>query len=199
MRLIGKTPKYVLLLSIIVVAASYVSAQDASTPNEIPTVSFCELVAHPEAYDQKVVRVSVVYLAAFEGSIMREQSCKDALPSWVEFDASYKSKTDRKVFKRFSRLTDTSPVQSGRNIDYPDRTVRVTWVGKFYGVLRTETVGSITRKRGYGHMGSYLYKFTVLKIDAVEEFRYALNRRHTRSSVSEGVLIPAAARDLART
>src|SRR4051812_17666124 len=40
--------------------------QPSSFSEEIPTVSFCDLLAHPELYKDRVVRVRAVYVANFE-------------------------------------------------------------------------------------------------------------------------------------
>ena len=61
-----------ILLSVVFLALSCLSVtgQEQKTPQEILTVTYCDLVREPTFYDNKVVRVTANYLAAFEGSIL---------------------------------------------------------------------------------------------------------------------------------
>jgi hypothetical protein len=42
---------------------------------EIPTVTFCELVRHPQLYFDKVVRVTATHMQATEGSYLSDDAC----------------------------------------------------------------------------------------------------------------------------
>src|SRR5947207_14705388 len=49
--------------------------QPSSFSEEIPTVSFCDLLAHSELYKDRVVRVRAVYVANFESSVLYDARC----------------------------------------------------------------------------------------------------------------------------
>jgi hypothetical protein len=132
------------------------------------TVDFCDLVHRAAVYDQKLIRVRALYIAGFEGSQFRKLDCDDK-DVWVEFDPSLERNSKRKVFKTFSRLTDTSPVVTpGGGLDHPTRTVEVVAVGRFDGARQSYKVGNMTRTQGYGHLNGFDFRFTVLLIEEVK-------------------------------
>jgi hypothetical protein len=53
------------------------STQSSNSSEKIPTVRFCDLVARPELYDNKVVRVRASYLANFESAMFYDLKCND--------------------------------------------------------------------------------------------------------------------------
>ena len=145
-----------------------VTGQEQKQLEEILTVTYCDLVREPIFYDNKLVRVTANYLAAFEGSIMSDSSC-DGKDTWVEFDVKLKDATTRKIWKKFDRLTDTSSEYKNGSINHPSRQVKVTWVGLFRGVKRTELFGKRTVPLGYGHLNGFNFQFTVQKVEEVSK------------------------------
>ena len=145
-----------------------VVGQKQKLPQEILTVTYCELVREPTFYDNKVVRITANYIAAFEGSIIRDSDC-DGKDSWVRFDAKVKDATPHKIWKKFDRLTDTSPEHKNGGVNYPSRLVKVTWIGLFQGVKRAQKIGNITLPLGYGHMNGFDFLFVVQKVEAVSK------------------------------
>jgi len=93
--------------SLIVLAALLLAAPQENKPSvlkaraAVPTVDYCELLREPAAYDKKVVRVKVLYVAGFEVAAFEHPSCDEERSTWVEFDRSESSCTDKKVRKAF--------------------------------------------------------------------------------------------------
>ena len=145
-----------------------VAGQEQKQPQEILSVAYCDLVREPTFYDNKVVRVTANYLAAFEGSIMSDSAC-DRKDTWVRFDAKIKDATPRKIWKKFDRLTDTSPEYKNGGVNYPSRQVKVTWVGLFLGVKRAQKIGNLTLPLGYGHLNGFDFQFVVQKVEEVSK------------------------------
>ncbi len=160
-----------ILLGVVFLALSCLSVagQEQKPPQEIPTVAYCDLVREPALYDNKVVRVTANYFVAFEGSIMRDFAC-DGKDTWVEFDAAIEKSTPRKIWKKFDRWTDASPVRNKTGgIDHPSRQVNVTWVGLFQGVKRTQLFGKRTVPLGFGHMNGFSFQFIAQKVESVSK------------------------------
>jgi hypothetical protein len=53
------------------------STQSSESSEKIPTVPFCDLVARPELYDNKVVRVRASYFANFESDMFYDLKCNN--------------------------------------------------------------------------------------------------------------------------
>ena len=159
-----------ILFGVVFLALSCLSitGQEQKPPQEIPTIAYCDLVREPIFYDNKVVRISVNYIAAFEGSIIRDSDC-DGKDTWVRFDAKVKDATPRKIWKKFDRLTDTSPEYKNGGVNYPSRLVKVTWIGLFQGVKRAQKIGNLTLPLGYGHMNGFDFQFVVQKVETVSK------------------------------
>lgn len=143
------------------------AAQEQKTSLEIPTVAFCDIVRQPALYDNKVVRIKAKYLVAFEGSVMSDTACEET--AWVKFDSSVEKLTPRKVWKKFDRWTDVSPIHKNNSITYPTGEVIVTWVGLFQGIKPAQKIGKINLSLGFGHMNSYDFQFVVQKIEEVSK------------------------------
>ncbi|HLM60061.1 MAG TPA: hypothetical protein VK308_04605 [Pyrinomonadaceae bacterium] len=47
-----------------------------SIVEEIPTIDFCELLSHPELYDQRVIRIKARYFRALENSRFEMPDCR---------------------------------------------------------------------------------------------------------------------------
>ena len=76
----------VLLLNILPAQAQNTKPADAS---DIPTVTLCELVYNPDAFDGKEVRLRATYLSNSKVAAFVDQNCmaKDKR-TWVEFDGT---------------------------------------------------------------------------------------------------------------
>lgn len=142
-------------------------AQERKVSEEVPTISYCDLVREPSLNDQKIVRVKVTYIVGFEGSIMYDLSCGRE-DSWVKFDPVVETSSDSKVLKRFWRLANAKPERThGGGINYPIRRVEVVWVGRFEGIKPTQKIGERTFSFGFGHLNAFDYQFNVQRIEQV--------------------------------
>jgi hypothetical protein len=135
---------------------------------DVPTIAYCDLVREAELNDKKLVRVRAVYIVGFEGSLFFDPAC-EGKEAWVQFDPSYEKSTKSKLLKRFRNLSNASPVKTaGGGINFPTKRVEILAVGTFDGIRPTQKLGSITLHTGFGHMNSYDYQFTVLRIEDVK-------------------------------
>lgn len=101
--------KQVIVISFLLAAMSqFVRGQEMKTPEDIPTVEYCDLVREPTSYDQKIVRVKVTYVVGFEASIMYDLTC-GRRNTWVRFEPMSETATSRSVLQKFRRLADATP------------------------------------------------------------------------------------------
>jgi photosystem II stability/assembly factor-like uncharacterized protein len=123
---------------------------NGSPPSAAQTVRLCDLIARPEFYRNKVVRVDTMAVATFELSFMYDADCAWPKPGVdLGFDSE---ETSLKV----TPLLDFS---RGRNAE---RRAYVMLVGRFEG----------PRRGGYGHLGGFEFRFTaseVLKVEPVPD------------------------------
>lgn len=120
-------------------------------------VSLCELTAHPEAYDGKMVRVAGVYVAGFEAARLEDaRRCADQ-EVWVEFSPAYERETAPRMLRRWNRAFATSEDRCSGVSYSPSFRVNVTFVGLF------ET----KKDRRFGHLSRYEHKLTVQSIERV--------------------------------
>src|SRR6266700_754323 len=92
--------------------------QSRNSSDQLPTLTYCDLVHEPLTYDKKEVRVRAVYLDGFEASIFYDPECATK-GTWVKFDIAAETATDKKVWKKFRRFADASPVRThGGGINY---------------------------------------------------------------------------------
>ncbi len=146
-------------------------AQIQKTKDEVPTVSFCELVDKPTLYDEKHVRVEAFYTSDFEAAFMYDETCGEPIKrAWVSFDSDIEKLTEREIWKDYEKyVSDNQAVQPQTKADCKLHRYKFTWTGLFKGVKPTFKVGNRIVSQGFGHMNSYAYKFTAQKIEKVIE------------------------------
>ena len=146
MRLLAASLLITALTSSFVQGQNSSSQQKSSTAMEIPTITFCEMIQRPEAYDNKTVRVKAIYRFGFEWSELYSIDCwSRENRTWVDFDESFESNSDSKLTKKVEGNGDKG------------RTVAVVFVGKFHG-----------SGGGYGHLSIYKYKFQVNRVEKAD-------------------------------
>jgi hypothetical protein len=103
---------------------------------EIPTVEHCAIVANPELYDGKEIRVRGIYsVCGTNDSKFFSSSCGDAHTLWVEFNPTYQSCSQPKTVKSLAEMRRKSggrwsrPHGSVVLLEY--RAAEVEFVGKF--------------------------------------------------------------------
>ena len=140
-------------------------AQNKQMYADVPTISYCELINNAEKYDQRFVRVRVTYSISFEQALFFDESCENVRVSWAEFIQASEDNTKAYLLKKLHRLIKR------RRLDTP-RKAELLIVGKFDGerqisILKTP-VKTFTFSIGFGHMNSFDYQLTVLKIEEVK-------------------------------
>lgn len=116
--------------------------------DDIPTVTYCELVRNPDRFHERVVRISAVYERGFEKSYLFDRECTNGqLQTWVSHDKSIVLKGESEEAKKNRMITGF-----GR--------WSVTMVGKF---LRA------TPPERFGHMGCCQYEFDIVRIEKSEK------------------------------
>jgi hypothetical protein len=70
---------------------------EPSVDTEVTTISFCDLLRDPAAYNKKVVRMSAILSTGFEVSRLENPACPDAPSMWAEFgvDSCTKSQLNK--------------------------------------------------------------------------------------------------------
>ena len=62
------------------------SKAQANNSQEIPTLTYSELIKNKEIYVEKIIRVKAIHIYGFEWSFLCDANCKSRKPeTWVEF------------------------------------------------------------------------------------------------------------------
>ncbi len=135
------------------------SATIISGLREIPTVSFCELVSHPDAYERKTVRVRATFISNFESNLLFDPKCSGKKNMvWFMLDCETDATCD------VLRQTLTSNLQgdpfSGEQGDF-----------LFIGQLKFPKPG-----QRFGVQGGFRLGFSVSQIEQVDSVKPDSNR-----------------------
>ena len=116
---------------------------DSADLTNAQTVAYCEILNHPEAYKNKLIRVRALYETDFELASISAPPCSTSIPmTWVEFEKDWEHRTRW----RFRRAVSRQPW-------------RVPMDLVFVGVFRTEG--------HYGHMDMYSFLLDVYKVESI--------------------------------
>jgi hypothetical protein len=114
------------------------------------TVDFCELIQHPDRYDQKLVRIQAIEAFDMENAFLYDPVCS-VVGTYVWASSGCSSE---KSCERTRRLI-------GKNLrlhkEYGVSRVAVIAVGRFKG----------PSEKGYGHLDGYKFSFDFMKIETV--------------------------------
>lgn len=125
---------------------------------QIPDVAFCELVSHPDRYDNQIVRTQALIYHGFEASVLYHAKCQ-RFDTWAAYDSSYDGKTNQG--KRLYKL-----LTKGNSGDY--NFAQVTLIGRFLGKKQVAyRLKDKTFYMGYGHLNMFDYQFTIMRLDDV--------------------------------
>jgi hypothetical protein len=136
------------------IAADCASQGQVASPAKRPdvdlggaqTITYCEILSHPETFNNKTIRVRALYETDFESAALTAPSCNALVPmTWVEFEESWESRTRWRL--RHALANQKWRVQ--RDV-------------VFIGVFKTDG--------HYGHMDMYPFLFKVYKVEAVRPF-----------------------------
>lgn len=125
---------------------------------DIPTVSFCDLVSHPDKYDNQIIRTQAIIYYGFEASVLYHVNC-DRFDTWAAYDNSYdgKTKQGKKLYKMLTK---------GDGGDY--NSAQVTIVGRFLGKKPVAyRLKDKTYYMGYGHLNMFDYQLKIMRLDDV--------------------------------
>lgn len=108
------------------------------------TISYCDLIENPGAFDGKLVRVRALYETDFEKSALTAPACATPLPmTWVDFEAAWEPRTSWRVRRAMNAARSKWNVQTD-----------VVLVGKF-------------KAGAFGHNGMYPFLLQVYKVEAL--------------------------------
>ena len=136
-----------LIAILIAVTTCACAAQEAKTnDNTIPKVTYCELIKHPEKFDDKVIEVTAVYGNGFEQSYLYDKDlCNQGMSqaqTWVAYDKSFVMEGDSEEAKTNSKISG-------------------------FGVWEVTAIGRFKRAKEpgrFGHLGCCVYQFSFMKI-----------------------------------
>jgi hypothetical protein len=136
----------VVVASVVLVPCGQCNAADTINDEitNAQTVAYCDVLSHPDAFKDKMIRVRALYETDFEESALTAPSCALPFPmTWVKFDESWKSRTSWRV--RHAKNNAEWGVQSD-----------VVFIGR----LRTDG--------HFGHLDMYPLLLEVFKVEAVK-------------------------------
>ena len=103
-----------LTIILIAVTTCACAAQGAkSDDNAIPKVTYCELIKHPEKYDDKVIEVTAIYGNGFEQSFLYDKGlCNKGIDqprTWVGYDKSFVMEGDSEEARPTAQSRASAP------------------------------------------------------------------------------------------
>jgi hypothetical protein len=136
-----------ILVSLVLLTGSSVAGgpYPSSSPSErqnVPIISYCDLLKDQKLYDGKLVRLKASWRFGFETTCLYDPQCSELPKAWLEFG-------DEKDLCRETAAKRTVPVQS-------DKEAEVTVTGTLQGPGR------------YGHLGDYQFKFVVQCLEKIK-------------------------------
>jgi hypothetical protein len=156
----------IILFSILICLASCASHQNNQPPessrppvvtaareDEPLNLNFCELLGSPEKYEQKLVRVKVLYCYCFEDSKLYSSKCAVQKSVWVQGSFNKCSNAGRIDDFQSPGKDEPSFPRWGAH------TVGIVAVGKLVGI-----------KGGYGQMNRFDYLFDIKCLERAELF-----------------------------
>ena len=130
------------LIAVAICAGAGAKADD----QDVPKVTYCELLKHPKKFDDRVVEVTAIYGNGFEKSFLYDKDlCKKGIEqpqTWVAYDKSFVMDGDSEEAKTNSAISGFGEWE-------------VTAIGRFQ---RAKEPGR------FGHMACCLYQFNFMKI-----------------------------------
>src|SRR5512132_1827273 len=97
-----KLERIICVVGLVLLIAGNAMCQRKST-DEVPTVPFCDLTAHPERYYKKTVRLRAIYRVGFEWQEIYSLRCIDAPSVWLEFADDIDETSSHKQLKKLDK------------------------------------------------------------------------------------------------
>ena len=152
-----KIQTYPLLVGLLLVLNASTCAHKSLGPssgdvNSAQSVSFCELIANPEQYRNKVIQTEAILYSDQENSALYSPDCVGPEKYvWANFEPGYQYR-DESVKRKFKDVDCPIP-------RCPSVETKVTVDGRFEG----------PSEQGYGHMSSYRFRFVIVRIVSAEK------------------------------
>ena len=132
-------------------------AQGTTADDQVPTVTYCELMKNPKRYHDKVVRVNALFTRDFEVSALHdEDDCTKGKPDDASLSSTWVGHDKAFVMEGDSDEAKTNQEVSG------------------FGRWRIQAVGRFRRAEGdqrFGHLACCKYSFALMKIEKSEKLR----------------------------
>jgi hypothetical protein len=129
------------------------------TSAQVPTIDYCELLRSPATYDQKVIRLNVVYIVGFETSTFDSSRCNTQTSTWVEQGFLDRDCTNSEIRETLKKRLDAPPPSGTGFGSWKPIITSLTVTGQFQGL----------RAEGYGHMNAYTYSFTIQCVEQITD------------------------------
>ena len=105
------------------------------------TIAYCEILDHPDAFKNKLIRVRAMYETDFEVSAITSPACEMSIPmTWIEFEQDWAHRTRWREKRAISK-----------------QHWRVQMDVVFVGIFKTGN---------FGHMDMYPFLLHVYKVEA---------------------------------
>jgi hypothetical protein len=137
---------------------------------EVPTVSYCDLLRDPPKYDKKTVRLKVLYTRGFEISALGDPECDSQKSTWVEFDPAFRQCTKTNIQREFDKVFYPPRKKQKGVMERPGpERGELMMVGEFNGPKPGIPIGPEGKRvlTGYGHLGGFDYQFIIKCIEQV--------------------------------
>jgi hypothetical protein len=121
--------------------------RQSPSPEEVPTVDFCEMVKHPELYFDRTIRITAAYELGFEGSNLNNVHCVRSHDDSIGVGFEPRDETHTKIINGHVRK-----IRSGKFGPQP----RVTVVGR----LRNQS------RRSFAW---YRYRFDIIRFESIRD------------------------------
>ena len=110
------------------------------------TARLCDLIARPQSYQNKLIRIDTMAVATAELSFLYDRQC-----AWPKPGVDLEFGSEEALIK----VTPFDDFSRGKN---SERRAYVTLIGRFEG----------PRADGYGHLGGFAFRFTASEVLSVE-------------------------------
>ena len=133
----------------LLVAVALLASLPLAVANDLAdaqTITYCDLIKAPRAFDGKLVRVRALYETDFEKMALTAPACTTPLPmTWVDFERAWESRTSWRLRRAMIAARSKWNLQTD-----------VVLIGRF--------------KAGasFGHNGMYPFLLEVYKVEALK-------------------------------
>jgi hypothetical protein len=165
MHLPSALMRYTVSFVVILCALSICVTSNARTPSQIQTVRYCDLIAKPDGFDGKLIRLRAEYDSGWEHSVFADDQYVKTWDTkklvWVEFDSALASNTEPTILARFEKATWRPETDRDGRITDKSRSWRAELT--VVGVFRKSNDPSF----GFGHTNAYPFMIAVSKVERV--------------------------------